>query len=208
MIRCPLVLFALVFVAAPAFAEEVDQRFASLRDSAEPVGGLSQFLEKYIGECATTGGVDGQCRQAAAEFRRKMKGKKLFLVAPEESSGLLSPGRFDARSGEYVINVTPFFGAGGYGLSLGTPKKTDANGNPVLPYVSVEGETKDGWSEGRFQRMFGSREFRIQAVFIPQDVWSLPKKGGGKIHGVRAKFEAILVTVGRTGEQAALWMGR
>ncbi len=205
MNRSLLLLAAL----APALAlADADPRFQALRDSAEPVGGLGQFLDKYIGECATAGGIDGECRQNASAFRQKMRGKKLYMIVTEESAGMLSPGDYDVRRGEYSINVTPFFGAGGYGLTQGTPKRTDANGNPVMPLMTVRGETKDGWSPMRFQRLFSSRELRLQVVFTPQDVWTLPKKGGGKIYGVRAKIEGILVTIGRTGEPAGLWVSR
>ena len=37
---------------------------------------------------------------------------------------------------------------------------------------------------------------------------ALPKKGGGKLSGVKAKVEAILLTVGRTGEVLGLWTAK
>ena len=49
---------------------------------------------------------------------------------------------------------------------------------------------------------------RLQVVFTPQGLWELPKKGGGKVHGVKVRFDAILVTVGRTGDQVALWINK
>ena len=205
MTRTLLLLAALLPTVALA---DADPKFAALREAAEPVGGLGQFLDKYIGECASSGGVDGSCRQNASAFRQKMRGKKFYMIVTEESAGMLSAGDFDVRGGEYTINVTPFFGAGGYALTHGAPKRTDANGNPLLPFLTVRGETKEGWSAMRFQRLFSSRELRVQVVFTPQDVWTLPKKGGGKIYGVRAKIDALLVTIGRTGESAGLWVAR
>jgi hypothetical protein len=77
-----------------------------------------------------------------------------------------------------------------------------------MSFLRAEGEALEGWNSSRFQRLFSMRELRLQVVFTPQDVWSLPKKGGGKMQGVRARIEGILVSVGRTGQQAALWLAR
>ncbi len=205
--RSLAVLAALAALVPCAALADVDPKFAALRDAAEPVGGLGQFLDNFIGECATTGGVDGECKQNAAAFRQKMHGKKLYMIVTEDRAGMLSAGDFDMRKGEFTIQVTPFFSAGGYALTQGAPKRTDANGNPMLPYITLKG-AKEDWDAMRFQRLFSSRELRLQVVFTPQEVWTLPKKGGGKIYGVRAKIEGLLVTVGRTGEQAALWVSR
>jgi hypothetical protein len=45
-------------------------------------------------------------------------------------------------------------------------------------------------------------------VFTPDDVWTLPKKGGGTMKGVKARFDAVLVQVGRTGEVVGTWYAK
>lgn len=119
---------------------------------------------------------------------------------------MLAAGPYDPGEGEYTVNIAPLFAAGGYALTHGAPKKTDANGNPMMMYVESRGKMPPDWSAPSFQRLFQSRALRVQVVFSPQGVWTLPKKGGGKQYGVRAKIDAILVTIGRTGETVALWM--
>jgi hypothetical protein len=201
------VLTLVMCVAAGMAWADTDARFAKLRDSAEPVGGLGAFLDKYVGECsAMEGGAN--CQQAVREYRQKMRGKRLYMIINEENATMLSPGGYDFSRGQYSVNITPFFASSGYALTHGAPHKTDGNGNPVMPFLTVNGKAPDDWNQMRYTRLFSSRELRLQVIFTPQDTWALPKKGGGKMSGVRAKIDAILVTVGRTGEFVGLWLNK
>ena len=74
--------------------------------------------------------------------------------------------------------------------------------------IDVRGKVPEGESHSSMERLFSMRALRLQLVFTPQEVWSLPKKGGGKIYGVKSRIEAMLVTVGRTGDQLGIWTGR
>jgi hypothetical protein len=198
-----------VFVAAVLASFTVwaqDARFSKLKDSAEPVGGLGAFLDKFVGECNAVEG--GGCMQTVKEFRQKMRGKHLYMMVSEENAGMVQAGASNFEAGEFTANVTPFFPANGYALTQGAPHKTDANGNPILPFIQVKGKIPSDWTESRFGRMFSSREVRVHVVFSPQDVWTLPKRGGGKMAGVKAKIEGILLTAGRTGEELAVWVNR
>ncbi|MBF5044164.1 MULTISPECIES: DUF6066 family protein [Myxococcaceae] len=196
---------ALLLLPLGARAEE-DPRFTQLRSGAEAVGGLGSFLEKYVGECEP--GAGKACEDKAKAFRKEHDGKRHYLLVGEDSAGMLQPGRFDEGSGELEVNVTPFFPASNYALCQGSPKRTDAKGNPVLGLVRAEGQAPDGWMAGTFQRLFQMRGVRAQVVFVPTGVWSLPKKGGGRIYGVSARIEGIQVQVARTGEPLALWLAR
>lgn len=200
------VLVAAALLLAPTLAlADVDPRFAKLRDQAKPLGALGTFLDNYIGEC---GGVmgDADCKQNAAAFRKAANKQRFYMIIGEEQANMLAPGPYDPGAGEYTVNIAPMFAAGGYAVTHGTPKKTDANGNPMVMYVQSKGKMPPGWSAPNFQRLFQTRALRVQVVFSPQGTWTLPKKGGGKQHGVKAKIDAILVTIGRTGEPVALWL--
>jgi uncharacterized protein DUF6066 len=200
--RC-LVIAALLL---PALAlADVDQRFARLRDAAEPLGGLSAFLNRYIGECGEMFSSP-DCRTKADEFRKNYKGKKLYMIVTEDVATMVSPGPYQPNTGDYIINILPFFPGGKYALTHGTPKKTDGAGNPILPLLQVSGTTPEGYNGAMFARLFSARSIRVQVVFTPLDIWSLPKPGGGKIFGVAARVEAILLTEGRTGEHLGLWL--
>ncbi len=196
----------IVALLLPALAAaDVDPRFARLRDAAEPLGGLSAFLTRYIGECGDMF-AKPDCRTKADEFRKAYRGKKMYMIVTEDVATMVTPGPYQPNTGDFVINILPFFAGGKYALTHGTPKKTDSAGNPILPLLSVSGTTPEGWNGGMFARLFSSRGVRVQVVFTPLDIWSLPKPSGGKIFGVAARVEAILLTEGRTGEHLGLWV--
>lgn len=196
-------LWSLLF---PALLATGGSRFDQLHESAEPLGGLSSFLERYVGEC--NGAVGPQCRSAASALRSNARKKKFYMRVGEESANVLSTGPFDARSGEFTLQVTPFFSSGPYALTHGAPRTTDADGNPLLPLILVRGRAPEDWSAAQFQRLISSRELRVEVIFSPQDVWTLPRKRGGKIRGVKSRFEALQITHARTGEVVGHWEAR
>lgn len=193
----------------PALAlADVDPKFAKLRDAAEPVGGLGQFLENYAGDCLSDAMGGTECKQKAAAFRQKATGKKYFMIITEDAASMIQMGTYNPSAGEFTLNVTPFFAAAGSALTQGAPTRSDANGNPVLPYIKVGGTVPEGGNASSVSRWVSMRALRLQVVFTPQGLWTLPKKGGGKTTGVKAKIDSMLITVGRTGEQVGLWMGK
>ncbi len=196
---CPLLLVsALLSAGSP--------RFDQLRDSAEPLGGLGAFLEKYVGEC--TGAVGPQCRASSSAFRSGARSKRFYMLVGEEATNVLSAGPFDAAQGEFTVQVTPFFSSGPYALTHGAPKKTDADGNPLLPFLRVRAKAPEDWSAARVQRLIAGREFRVEVIFTPEDIWTLPRKHGGKMYGVKTRFQALQITHVRTGQVVALWEAR
>jgi hypothetical protein len=193
----------------PALAlADVDIKFAKLRDSAEALSSLGSFLDKYVGDCGTVMEGGGDCMKVAESFRRGANGKKFYMILTEDSTAVLSMGAFKPQGGEVELNLTPFFPGSNSAITHGAPSKTDANGNPVLPFITIKGVLPDAWNVQMLARQVSSRAMRLQIVFSPQGVWELPKKGGGKIRGVKTKIEAVLVTVGRTGEQVGLWINK
>ncbi len=199
-----LILAAVLLLPVFALAD-VDPRFARLRDQAEPLGSLSTFLEKYIGECGSV--FSGpSCRKEAEAFREKYKDKKLYMIVGEDVATMLSPGPYQPGTGNYVIHVTPYFPGGAYAMTQGVPSQTDTEGNPLLPLLRITGTTPEGWNASNFLRLFSTHQVRAQLVFTPQGVWSLPRKrGGGKQYGVAARVEGILLTHARTGEPLGMW---
>ncbi len=199
-------LLATLALLLPALAlADVDPRFVKLRDAAQPMGGLSAFLDKYIGECDDFF-AGATCKANAESFRKAYTGKRMYMIVTEDVATMLSPGPYAPTTGEYVIHLTPFFAAGKYALTHGAPKKTDPQGNPVMPLISVSGTIPLGWNAMRFTSLFRNQALRAQIIFSPRSVWTLPKKGGGRLHGVEAQIEAVLITEGRTGEQLGLWI--
>lgn len=194
-------IFATVLLPMLALASE---EFAALQKSADPTGGLSSFLERYVGDCDP---LETDCLANAKKFRQKAAGRRYSLLIGEDQATMISLESLDEDSGDLVLNVIPFFSGGGYGLSHGAPKRTDANGNPVMPMIRLKGKAPEGWNAARMARAIQARELKLHVLFSPQGTWKLPKKGGGKIQGVTSKVEGLLITHGRTGETLAAWPG-
>jgi len=198
----------LAVIALPLLAlADVDAKFVKLRDQAEAMGAISAFVEKYVGDCASKIMGGGECEKNAEIFRQGTNGKKFYMIITEETSQVLSMGEVK-MGGNFVINFTPFFPASGMAITHNAPARTDGDGNPVMPFIRIDSVLPDGWNPAMMARQVQGQALRLQIVFTPQGVWTLPRKGGGTMKGVKAKFDAVLVSVGRTGEQVGLWMGK
>ncbi|MDX2009522.1 MAG: DUF6066 family protein [Myxococcaceae bacterium] len=98
-------LMALV-VMMPALAlADVDARFAKMRDVAEKIGGLSEFIDNYAGVCGPL--MTAQCEEKRKEFRRGADGKKHYMIVTEDSTNVLSMGDANPITGEFILNMTP-----------------------------------------------------------------------------------------------------
>lgn len=195
--------FLAVTTATVAWAD-VDPKFAKLRDSAEAIEGLGNFLDKYVGDC----GTDLDCKKNTETFRSAANGKKFYMIITEDSVSNLQMGTYDPGQQTFTMNLTPFFPASNSAITGGAPSRTDANGNPIMPFMTIKGIVAEGGNAQSVARMISMKTLRLQIVFTPQGLWTLPKKGGGKITGVKARIDAVLVTVGRTGEQVGLYLGK
>jgi uncharacterized protein DUF6066 len=197
-----LVAVALAVAAATAVAED-DPAFEKAKNGASPTDGLSTFLSKFVGSCTKESGP--QCAKAAEEYRQKTRGKKLYLSIDDATPVLAIGGKGDG--GEVVLNVTPFFAGGEYALTQGAPSRMDASGNPVVSLLRVKGTAPDG-DVDRLGRMLAAHQVKMEVVFAPESTWSLTRKGGGAVQGVKAKLLALRISMARTGDTVATWTGR
>ena len=196
--------FTTVLLASGLGWADVDPKFAKLRDSAEALEGLGNFLDKYVGDC----GTDVDCKKNTETFRSAANGKKFYMIIGEESVNNLQMGSYDPGAQEFTLNLTPFFPASSSALTGGAPSRTDANGNPVMPFMAIKGAVSEGGNAQSVARMVSMKTLRLQVVFTPQGLWTLPKKGGGKLVGVKTRIDGILVTVGRTGEVVGMYLAK
>jgi hypothetical protein len=199
--RC-LVVLTLLGLTTSAWASS-DEAFDKMKESAEKFdGNLSSFLEKYVGECKDPE-TARECKQTAADFRKKVTGKKFYFIIGEEQSNL-SPGR-SSSDGAFTLNLTPFFAAGNYALSNAAPTKTDPRGNPLFPWVVLKGKAADGMEAQRSLREVANHSVRAEVIFTPQSIWTLGGKGGAaKQFGVKASFNGIRAASSMTGQSLAV----
>jgi hypothetical protein len=201
-------LALLAVISSSVAVAETDAKFAGFRDQAEAVGSLGAFLEKFVGNCDSILQGGGDCQKAADQYRKGAIGKKFYMIVLENDATMLSMGPYNPKGDEFTINMTPFFPGSNSALTLGAPTKTDGNGNPVMAYLPISAPIPQGGNVSEISRAISSRQLRLQIVFTPLGLWTLPKKGGGKSTGVKAKIDAILVTYGRTGLKLATWYGK
>lgn len=189
----------LLLLPCLALAED---RFDALRAQARPYdGGLGQFLEEYLGDC----GENPNCRSHTRDFQAQSKGERFYALVREDEAAMLGMSERPTGGGEYTVEVTPFFPGNEHALTNATPKKTDPKGNPILPVLMLPGQLPDGETVDSVARMFKNRGVRLELLFRPEEPWALPKKGGGKLIGLRAKLDAMRVTT-RAGAVLAIWV--
>lgn len=198
---------AIALLPALALAD-VEARFAKLRDQSESLSSLGSFIDKYAGDCGPAMLGGGDCEKKAELFRRGQTDKKHYMIITEESTAVLSMGEVNLAAGTVVLNLTPFFAGSASAITHGAPSRADDAGNPILPYVRINATIPDGWNPPMMARQVAARALRIQVVFTPQGLWSLPKKGGGQLRGIKARFDAVLVQVARTGEVLGTWYAK
>ncbi len=199
-------LMVAVLTASTVLAD-TDARFAKLRDNAEALTSLNNFVEHFVGTCASTLMGGAECEKNAETFRKAAIGKKFYMIVVEDSTAVLAMGE-GGMGGEFNLNLTPFFAASDSALTDGAPTKTDARGNPIMPFIRIASALPEGWNMGIMGRQVQAHALRMQIVFTVQGLWTLPKKGGGTIKGVKTKFEGVVVTVGRTGEAVGSWFNK
>lgn len=178
--------------------------FESLKSKSEALGGLGPFLERYVGSCEDPE-ARKTCEANAAAFRKQANSKRYAMLV-DDVRGLLRADAYDPDSGELTLQLTPIFGAYGYALTTGRPKRLDAQGNPTMRLVKLEGRTSQGFDQRRFERMFRNGEVQLELIFTPQQVWSLPKRGGKPVQGVEVKALGVRVTHVRSGEAMVAWV--
>lgn len=185
---------------------EADARFVSVRNGAQALGSLGAFLDKYLGECGLLSGAE--CEKRAALFRQEANGKSYAIIVTEDSRTVLEMGSANLKDRTLTLNLAPFFAASNSAITHGAPTRTDGHGNPVLPLLRIPSVIPADWTAGMMARQAAGGSLRLQLVFTPLGIWTLPKKGGGTIKGVRTRFEAVLIQVGRTGEHVGLWLNK
>jgi hypothetical protein len=195
-------LALLVLVPAIGLAEG---RFDELKKEAQPFdGGLGEFLELYLGDCGTASNT-ANCRNRSREFQTQAKGKRFYALVREDEAGMVGMSEGTRGGGDFTIEVTPFFPGAEHALTNAVPKKTDAKGNPILPVLMIPGKLPGIETVEDMERLFKNRGVRLELLFRPEQPWTLPKKGGGQLTGVKGKLDAIQV-MSRTGAVLATWI--
>lgn len=178
--------------------------FATLRDRAQALEGLTAFLDKYVGACDDPF-TRPDCEKNAARARKEMDGHLYYLILDDRAQSMVRPAAFDIRQNQYRLDVTPYFESGGRALTDGAPKSQDDQGRPRMALVPLWAKLPVGETPMNLERLFKTGNVKVQLVFKPLGVWKLLRKDKkGHIEGVKAKFVAIRLTDARTGYEIAV----
>ncbi|MGI5865265.1 MAG: DUF6066 family protein [Myxococcales bacterium] len=192
---------ALVAAQLSAAAPAEPSEFSRLQQRAEAVDNLASFLDRYVGRCPPSPDA-AECKQRAKRFRAETTGKLFYVRLGADATRLLQPGGHDEAAGEFTFNLTPFFNAGGLGLTEGKPLGLDKQGRPRIGLIPLVAPMPADALPMDMERLVRTQNIRIELVFKPLGAWSLKAKE--TLEGVRAKLVAIRLTNARTGEQIAL----
>jgi Family of unknown function (DUF6066) len=188
-------LAALLAGVQPAAARE----FTEVAQGAERLESLEPFLARYIGRCKDP--LERRACEANVAAARRAVAGKTFTVRVTDAASLVRP-RLEGQG--FLLLVTPFVDGGGLALTHGAPARQDGEGRPIVGLIPIRGKLPPGTLDLEFQGPFRTGAIELEIVFRPEKTWKLPRKGEpGSLEGVAARFLAIRVLDGRTGNEIA-----
>jgi hypothetical protein len=191
----------LALLLATTARAEPPAAYQRLREQAESLDSLSSFLERYVGRCPPSD-EQRECKAKAQRERAALTGKTFHVRLGDEAARLLQAGAFDESTRQMQINLTPFFDGGGIALTDRKPLGLDGQGRPRIGLITLVTTLPPDMLPMDMERQLRTLNVRIDLVFKPQGVWSLP--GKQPMEGVKAKLLAVRLTNARTGEEIAL----
>jgi len=194
---------AAAFLLPSLARAEAPKAFANLRDAAQSVESLAAFLSRFVGTC-TDIEERAACLANSRKARNELAGKSFHVILDREATRMLKGGSFNPATREYTIEMTPFFEAGGLGLTNGEPKGQDSEGRPRIQIEPIRTTLPPDLLPMDMERLLRTQNVKIHLVFKALGVWSLPGKGSDKIEGVKARFQAVRLTAARNGDEVAL----
>ncbi len=186
---------ALLFLMLTAAAGD------DLIKNATPIKSLDDWLELYMGEC-TKGERDQikECQDAAKKFREEAKGKSFVVDLPTRFAQHLNP--IESKSQDTLIyEFTPFFDAGGFGMSFEKPKAQ--GGAPVVRREKLKIPAPKNDEDSNILGAIKVDRLVAQLVFKPADQWKIAKaKGQGFWYGLQVKPVLLRLQDSRSGDIA------
>lgn len=195
-----LALRIVVALALLSPIARADDRFESLKHSAERLESLPGFLERFVGGCKD-GYERRTCEKNVQAARKAYEGKTLVAVVGDGAAELV---RAESRGDRYRIFLTPFIDGGGYALTHGSPAGQDAAGRPRIGFVVLQGELPAGVGDMEFRSAFRTGNVEMEVVFRPEGTWKMKRKdASGYYEGVRARFLGVRLVDPRSGAEIA-----
>ncbi len=175
----------LVGVMALALVASVDEAF----EAATPIARLERWLSERLGDCEGREPLPERraCEAAAARSRQD---KRRWALELEDLGGRLGAPTWDAKRRAWRVLLTPVFGAGGLGLTVGRPSRLDGEGRPVVARIPLWLELPAGVPEFVFRRDLERGMVRLHLLFEVGAPWRLARKGNPAVRGISVQLRA------------------
>ncbi|MCA9551142.1 MAG: hypothetical protein KC933_13995 [Myxococcales bacterium] len=188
-----LTLSVALLVGTPGYAE--------LSRDAEKVPNLGRLLEGYLEDCQVdTPGFDKAGCEARAKAAQKKADGQLLEIELSELDGNLSFAGWDQRKQAFRLHLVPLFDERGLAMSVGKPKKLDAEGRPVLGNIPIWVKKPDGEPELIFKKRLQRGMVRLALLVKPKRPWRMKRKQGDDIRGMEVELVALRLLAARGGE--------
>ena len=193
----PLLLgVAALLIGAPGYAE--------LSKDAERVANLGRLHEAYHEDCEVdTPGFDkAGCDRRAALAQREANGQ-LLEVEVDDLGGILAFAGWDQRKQAFRLHLVPLFDERGLGMSVGRPRKADAQGRPVLDNIPIWVQKPQGEPELLFKKRLQRGMVRLTMLVRPKRAWRMKRREGDDMRGMEVELVALRLLAARGGATLA-----
>ncbi|MDF1562293.1 MAG: DUF6066 family protein [Deltaproteobacteria bacterium] len=188
-----------ILLVAPLKAEAGGASFEDLKEKAEKIESLGNFLKNYVGVCKGDPFEVRDCRASTQKARQKFAGK-LLHVRLSDSHGQLVQVAGELPSGALRMAVTPFFDAAGYGLCKDKAPKFDKGGSPRMRLLPFTIEPPEDLNRRNLELQLRSGNVKMELLFKVKSAWKAKRPGDEDAEGIAATFKGLRLTSARTGE--------
>jgi hypothetical protein len=191
---------ALALATLAAFPAHATTGFEAVRERAVALESLAGFLERYVGSCRDAL-TRADCERNVREARRALARRTYTARVAEQTLDLV---KVERTGSGWRFLVTPFVDGGGLGLSHGQPRRQDAQGRALVPYIVLESASAGGLDEMAVESALRTGRIELEIVFAPERTWSLKRRNEpGLLEGVSARFLALRLVETRSGAEIA-----
>jgi hypothetical protein len=172
--------------------------YGDLAGEAKKVSNLGRLLEGYLEDCQVdVPGFDkAACEGRALEAQRKVDGT---LLEVELEGPTLNFAGWDERKQAFRLHLVPLFDERGLGLTVGKPRKLDAEGRPVLDNIPIWVEKPKGEPELIFKKRLQRGMVRLTLLVRPKRAWRMKRRQGEDMRGMEVELVGLRLIATRGG---------
>ncbi len=183
----------LLLLLAPAA-----ESYEALATKATPVNNLGRYLEAYLGDCDHDAPDFDQkgCLEKVRAVQKERDGELIKIVRDDVRDQLAFAG-WDGRKKAFRLHLTPLFPERDVALTVGKPRRLNADGLPVMKNIPLWVELPKGEAEFAFRRRLERGMVRLELLVRPKGPWQKARKGDKPLRGLEVDLVGIRVLPAR-----------